>query len=722
MEHKYPYFRNKITFLKTLSFVFLIAFYSQLAFGNNSTPLRTPYEINKDVCNLTTTGTQQNSCTGMNNGTATVTVTGGTAPYTYSWSYGVSITDTAENLAPGTYIVTITDNASCTINHTFVITETDITPPEGLICKDITLELDANGQASITPTDVSEASLYYIDQTGAFNPIDISSGATDLSIGDDQIISNLPIGFDFDFFGVSYSSFNISSNGFMSFDVISNSGCCSGQFLPTPGFGSLIAFSWEDIDPGNGGQPVENVVRYKTVGTAPNRVLVMEFYNVDHWSNGNNITTQVQLHEGSNVVEIHTTVMPSDGGNHTQGIQNSDASIAYPVPGRNSQNWSISNDYVAFIPTLLDACDGTNVTLSTDITSFDCTNLGANSVVVSASDTSGNTDTCTATVTIIDAIAPTPDNTTLADYSSQCVVEESDITVPTATDNCGALTATHNTTFPISTLGTTVITWTYTDASGNTATQNQNIIISQDTTAPVADSATLVDITAQCLVVETDVMVPTATDNCAGTVTVTHNATFPITAQGTTVITWTYTDTEGNFSTQTQNVIITDTTAPVADNPTLAAITDQCIVTETDVPVPTATDNCGGTVTTTHDVTFPITMQGTTIITWTYTDENGNSATQNQNVVIADTTAPVPDNTTLADITDQCMVAETAITIPTASDNCSGTVTTTHNVTFPITAQGTTVITWTYTDENGNASTQNQNVIIDDTTAPVPDS
>ena len=38
---------------------------------------------------------------------------------------------------------------------------------------------------------------------------------------------------------------------------------------------------------------------------------------------------------------------------------------------------------------------------------------------------------------------------------------------------------------------------------------------------------------------------------------------------------------------------------------------------------------------------------------------------------------------------------------------------------FPITAQGTTVVTWTFNDGNGNSVTANQNVIIDDTVAPI---
>ncbi len=75
-----------------------------------------------------------------------------------------------------------------------------------------------------------------------------------------------------------------------------------------------------------------------------------------------------------------------------------------------------------------------------------------------------------------------------------------------------------------------------------------------------------------------------------------------------------------------------------------------------------------------------------------------------------DTTAPIPDVANLPDINSECEV--TSLTTPTATDNCSGSITATSNVTLPITAQGTTVVTWSYEDDNGNDSTQLQNIII----------
>jgi hypothetical protein len=149
-------------------------------------------------------------------------------------------------------------------------------------------------------------------------------------------------------------------------------------------------------------------------------------------------------------------------------------------------------------------------------------------------------------------------------------------------------------------------------------------------------------------------------------------------------------------------VIIDDTTAPVPDLATLPTVTEQCSLAS--LPAPTATDACAGTVTGTTTTVFPI--SASTTVVWTYTD-GANTSTQNQTVIIDDTTAPVPDLATLPTVTEQCSLA--SLPAPTATDNCAGTVTGTTTTTFPITAS--TTVVWTYTD-GANTSTQNQAVII----------
>ncbi len=127
---------------------------------------------------------------------------------------------------------------------------------------------------------------------------------------------------------------------------------------------------------------------------------------------------------------------------------------------------------------------------------------------------------------------------------------------------------------------------------------------------------------------------------------------------------------------------------------------------------PTATTNCGVVLTGTTQTQLPIDGQGTYTVEWTYEDELDNTLIQNQTVIIDDTTDPVPVSATLPDIRTDCIVLDPMWNSPQANDNCKGTFYGTADVTFPITTKGTTVITWSYDDENGNITTQIQNAIV----------
>ena len=314
-----------------------------------------------------------------------------------------------------------------------------------------------------------------------------------------------------------------------------------------------------------------------------------------------------------------------------------------------------------------------------------------------------------------DMTAPMPSAQSLDAITEQCSLRREELPVPTATDNqMGTVRVTNNiTNFPIT--STTTITWTYTDLTGNTATQTQKVTI-RDTMSPVPNPDNdLTTLTAACSIPAADVIIPTAMDNCDGPIMATTNITPPITAS--TTIMWTYTDATGNTATQTQEVTIDDNMPPTP-NPSndLSGIMRQCSLGENELTVPTATDNCTGSVTVTNNiVNFPITSD--TTITWTYTDGANNTATQTQQVTIDDTTDPVPMVADLPALEDCSQI--TSLNAPTAMDNCDGTITATTDITPPITAS--TTITWTYTDGAGNMITQTQEIIIGDTEAPTPE-
>ena len=278
---------------------------------------------------------------------------------------------------------------------------TDI--PE-ITCQDVTLELDANGEAVLTMFDVVtnlEPGGLIVDQTGTFAPIDITATGIGVSLTDDDVSGALPIGFSFEFYGQTYSNFYISSNGFITFNNDGDNGCCSGDLIPSGGTpNNFIAFAWEDLNPASGGS-----IRYETVGTAPDRKLVMEFDDVPFYGTNNGVTSQVHLFEGSNRIEIHSTSIPADG-TATQGIENASGTEGLATPNRNDAVWSATNDYVAYYETPPSPADNCNSTTTIDLSQslFTCSDLGTNTITVTITDTNGNTGTCTPTITILDPL------------------------------------------------------------------------------------------------------------------------------------------------------------------------------------------------------------------------------------------------------------------------------------------------------------------------------
>jgi|GEM_PF-803127 len=69
-------------------------------------------------------------CNGSATGSATAVVTGGTAPYTYSWNTNpVQVSATAQNLNAGSYTLKVTDANSCSATAVVVINETVTAAP-----------------------------------------------------------------------------------------------------------------------------------------------------------------------------------------------------------------------------------------------------------------------------------------------------------------------------------------------------------------------------------------------------------------------------------------------------------------------------------------------------------------------------------------------------------------------------------------------------------------
>ncbi|MGK4569083.1 hypothetical protein [Flavobacterium sp. 3HN19-14] len=86
-------------------------------------------------------------------------------------------------------------------------------------------------------------------------------------------------------------------------------------------------------------------------------------------------------------------------------------------------------------------------------------------------------------------------------------------------------------------------------------------------------------------------------------------------------------------------------------------------------------------------------------------------------VQVGDAIGQVPDVATLPDLTGSCNVTATAI--PTATDYCSGATTAVTNDPTSFNLPGTYTIHWKYSDTNGNATFQNQTVVVTPNNDPV---
>ncbi|MNX76332.1 hypothetical protein D3C86_1078380 [compost metagenome] len=97
--------------------------------------------------------------------------------------------------------------------------------------------------------------------------------------------------------------------------------------------------------------------------------------------------------------------------------------------------------------------------------------------------------------------------------------------------------------------------------------------------------------------------------------------------------------------------------------------------------------------------------------TLTITDANNCSVTQSVTLItIPDVTAPVPNLASLPEITNYCSVLSSQIPIPTATDNCAGIINGITSNPLNYTTEGSYTIIWSFSDGNGNISTQNQTI------------
>ncbi|WP_422105428.1 BspA family leucine-rich repeat surface protein [Winogradskyella sp.] len=272
---------------------------------------------------------------------------------------------------------------------------------------------------------------------------------------------------------------------------------------------------------------------------------------------------------------------------------------------------------------------------------FDCNDIGANTVTLTVFDNASNSDNCDATVTVVDNIAPVnlscPENISREECSDAIVTYD----MPTFSDNTDAdcpLTVelvegfASGALFPVN--QTTTVTYRATDAGGNTAECSFTVFIG-DTVFPILNGIPN-NRTVNATGTNCEGFIPfyntVQIDNCGATLTQTEGIAgtgpFPL---GVTTNTFELEDAAGNITTKSFTVTVVDNQDPVFDtcpsNDTFLVDSGQTTA-NISFTEPTATDFCGGvTVTQTAGLAsgsdFPI---GDTFMEFTATDTAGNTS------------------------------------------------------------------------------------------------
>lgn len=161
---------------------------------------------------------------------------------------------------------------------------------------------------------------YDVAQTSGATYTSIASGGTSVTgwknglNTDDNLSTAQPIGFNFAYQGTTYSSFLVSTNGFITFNTgTSANGSGSGVYSYTNGLaienGTLMIapFNEDMVCIGNSGlqSGLDNAIKYSVTGTAGNRVLTVEWITMEIYNNpGPDLNFQVKLYEATGAIEF----------------------------------------------------------------------------------------------------------------------------------------------------------------------------------------------------------------------------------------------------------------------------------------------------------------------------------------------------------------------------------------------------------------------------------
>jgi len=647
------------------------------------------------------------ACKEDSDGAIDISVTGGTEPYTYVWSTidgsGLAFSDEDQTgLTGGTYTITIIDDNGCSATEDILVSIEDNIPPV-IICP-------ANLTAAC---DISEQPAYltYAEFTAAGGT---ASDNCELDTDSFVMLSESSDG---------SSCPEVITRIYQITDDNGNSQTCS----------QIITVD-DDIPP-TASNPATITVECTDEVPLPDISVVTDAADncgapliafISDLSDGNTcpetITRTYSVTDAcGNYIEVQQIIIVDDV---TPPTADTPSAIVVECPG------DVPPPDISVVAGITDNCTAVpSVAFVEDVSDGNtCPEIITRRY--SITDDCGNSSIIEQSITIHDLTDPTASNP--PPISVECLADIPAPDVSVVTDEADNCTASPLVAFEedISDGNTCpeIITRIYsvTDECGNSIDVSQTITIN-DITPPTASNPA--SVYAECLadVPLPDVSVVTdEADNCTSSPVVLFVGDL---SDGNTcpeIITRTYSvsDECGNSITVNQTITVHDLTPPTASNP--PPVNVQCLA---DVPAPDisvvsdASDNCTAPVIAfVSDVSDGSTCPETITRTYSVTDECGNSVTVEQTITVNDATDPVISGCPADIVVSADPVTCDAVVNwiePTAADNCSLADFTGSHIPGSTFSMGTSIVTYTATDDCGNTATCTFNISVVDDTGPV---
>ncbi|MRT17745.1 HYR domain-containing protein [Vitellibacter sp. q18] len=600
--------------------------------------------------------------------------------------YPVGITNVTLTVSDGT----LSDSCNTTI------TVVDSTPPTANCAAPFTIQLDSNGNASISVADIDAGSS---DNCGiASTAIDISN-FTCADVGPNTVTLTV-----FDVNGNSATCSTIVTVQ----DTVAPIANCAAPFTIQLDATGNASISVADIDNGSSdacgiASTSIDVGNFTCANVGPNTVTLTVFD-----VNGNSATC-------TTIVTVQDTIAP---------IANCAAPFTIQLDA--TGNASIS---VADIDNgSSDACGIASTSI--DVGNFTCADVGPNTVTLTVFDVNGNSATCTTIVTVQDSVAPIANCaapfTIQLDANGNASISVADIDNGSS-DACGiASTAIDISNFTCADVGPNTVTLTVTDINGNSSTCT-TIVTVVDTLVPsvICTSDITVNTDAGNCAAIVNFPMPITSDNC-GVATVVQTlgdpsgSAFPV---GINVIEFTATDVNGNSNTCSFTITVVDNEAPVAVCQNITIPLDpsgNASIVPADVDGG-STDQCGIANIAIDIDTFDCSDVGDNNVVLSVTDVNGNVATCIAIVTVEDVTAPIVacQNLTVELDANSGTVTISGTDIDNGSTDACGIATYSLDIdTFDCSNIGDNTVVLTVTDVNGNSASCTAIVTVEDNTSP----